>query len=520
VKKGLAMVTKNMNKILAWLWLLSGYFLDVWYQFAPGKKIINADMSAELVLADVLNQERAIISTNWYYATELRVFQIQWVYRLWLLLFPNNWNLVRTFSMATLLLILIIASLFFYKQINAGIIGVWATGFLLWPFGYWYFYYSVCDCYYLTFYIVAMLTYALVIHYSKEHKLWTLIFATCISVMMGLNGIRELMVLYVPVLVASIILFLYKAINEEKESTIIGFALENRKCIRTVIISGLMAIFAFAGYLINSKILVNHYSLEVKYDDLYWINCHTFLKDVLREYWGLFGLQATTPLFSIKGILGAGAMVLMLLIVWSFIQDLRRLQDMSIEEQLSFIIYICSMGTCSLVFVFLGNYHITYWLPLIPISVVMISLEIKNEIIRVKNLKTYLVIAISICIIACSVSTIKTYIESPNKGNSELWSVAEWMNANGYTKGVATFWIADTITEMTNGSVEMWSVWDYSSGMGYRWLQKKDHQKVPDDSYIIIIDRTEDGIDTENVYGNKQCSLVYQYETYDLYLVK
>ena len=108
---------KNKYRIIpvlaSWLWLIAGFVLDIWYQLVPGEWIIDSDLAAEMVLADMLNKEGSIISTNWFYSTEIKVFNLQWFYRIGLLIFPDNWTYARTFSMALVLLVVIAAWMFF-----------------------------------------------------------------------------------------------------------------------------------------------------------------------------------------------------------------------------------------------------------------------------------------------------------------------------------------------------------------------------------------------------------------------
>ena len=62
-------------------WYISGNLLD-------------ADASSELVLAKHLADTRQLLSRDWVYSTELRVFQMQLVFAP-LMLFLDSWRLVR-----------------------------------------------------------------------------------------------------------------------------------------------------------------------------------------------------------------------------------------------------------------------------------------------------------------------------------------------------------------------------------------------------------------------------------------
>ena len=101
---------------LPWLWMAAAYLFDLWYQLVPGKWIVDSDLASEMILSDLLNKEGSIISHNWFYSTELKVVNLQWFYRLGLLLFPDDWHLARTFGMAVTLALYAACMLFFVKS--------------------------------------------------------------------------------------------------------------------------------------------------------------------------------------------------------------------------------------------------------------------------------------------------------------------------------------------------------------------------------------------------------------------
>lgn len=134
---------KKIGALLPWLWLAAGYVLDIWFQLVPGKWIVDSDLASEMMLTKILNQEGSILSHSWYYSTELRVVNMQWFYRLGLLLFPDDWHLARTFGMAIALLVFIAAALLLAKEIGLGSLGPWMVGALIWPFGMRYLVYAM-----------------------------------------------------------------------------------------------------------------------------------------------------------------------------------------------------------------------------------------------------------------------------------------------------------------------------------------------------------------------------------------
>lgn len=62
---------KRGGLILAWTIAAAWYIADVLYIWFNGNNLLNSDVAAELILAKELNKEGTLLSTNWYYSTEL-----------------------------------------------------------------------------------------------------------------------------------------------------------------------------------------------------------------------------------------------------------------------------------------------------------------------------------------------------------------------------------------------------------------------------------------------------------------
>ena len=81
-------VKKHKEKIL----FILIWFVVVLFDYKYGKAYLDSDMASEMVLAKQLNTEGVLLSKNWYYSTELRIFGNAQLLRIFLLLFPNNWR--------------------------------------------------------------------------------------------------------------------------------------------------------------------------------------------------------------------------------------------------------------------------------------------------------------------------------------------------------------------------------------------------------------------------------------------
>ena len=57
--------------------------------------LLDSDMSSELVLSHLLRQEHKIVTQDWFYSTELRVFNIHWAFTPLFFLFDNWLMMIR-----------------------------------------------------------------------------------------------------------------------------------------------------------------------------------------------------------------------------------------------------------------------------------------------------------------------------------------------------------------------------------------------------------------------------------------
>ena len=216
------------------LWLAGGYFFGIWYHIFPGKWLLDADLASEMVLANKLNEEHTILSTDWFYSTELRVFHSQWFYRLGLLVFPDNWHYARILSAALILAVFALFLICFSKVLGLEKYGVWCVAFMMWPFGDWYLVYGIFGTYYLIYMLFSLSVIVILMnltagdlmvrgetvkHKAKIGRLLLYAAGSLISFASGLNGIKQLMVFFVP-LSAALLLLVYFDAREKNVSSL------------------------------------------------------------------------------------------------------------------------------------------------------------------------------------------------------------------------------------------------------------------------------------------------------------
>ena len=153
--------TKKLDfwRALPWVWLVLAYVITMGYLVLHGRNYIDSDMSSEMVLANLLNKEGGILSKNWGYSSEIRVFYVQVFYRLALLVFPHDWYMARMLGQAAWMLVLILCILYVGHSLKMQQNGVWAAAAMACPFGLWYVWYGAYGGYYVPYMVLLLLSF-------------------------------------------------------------------------------------------------------------------------------------------------------------------------------------------------------------------------------------------------------------------------------------------------------------------------------------------------------------------------
>ena len=184
------------------------YFVNTKMDF-----MITSDDSSELLLAKLLASENGIISTNWYYSTELRVANFQIVAAI-LFKFLNDWHLVRIITNIVMYAVLIGIYGYFCKKLKIGKYFIITAAMLIIPFSWDYFKVILVVPYYIPHISITLATITLFYGYvNGESKRKAGIYAVSVSVLAliaGLGGMRQLTILYFPAFMASFIVAFYQ----------------------------------------------------------------------------------------------------------------------------------------------------------------------------------------------------------------------------------------------------------------------------------------------------------------------
>ena len=506
---------------LPWLWMAAAYLFDLWYQLVPGKWIVDSDLASEMILSDLLNKEGTIISHNWFYSTELKVVNLQWFYRLGLLIFPNDWHLARTFGMAITLALFAAAMLFFVKCAGLGRAGLWMVGTLLWPFGQHYLVYAVYGGYYLVYTFFYMLVLALVLrslNADKKHCALQWVLACVITAVAGMNGVKQLMVFHAPLCLAAAILLVLALRSCGKTNW--KAALDAcRKEVRLLAASLVTAVAAAAGYFVSNAVLSRMYDFK-SYNFIVWNRDEDWftLDRILMDFFHEFGYENGSGVFHFGGIAAAVGLLLGCWMFFCIVRLLLRLDKLERNDKLLVLLLVAMLAVCGVAYTYFHEYYLYFWLMNMPVAIAVMAVEIKTEDFHILGARQLLGVGLAACFTLCAVSTVRQEQEHPYLAHKGLNTAAEWLVDNGYTQGYSTFWNGNAMTELTSGKLEVWTLQSLDRDDVPNWLQPKSHLTTDPEHPFLLIDTETDG-PAENAkliqYGD--CTEVYNDGRYVIY---
>lgn len=478
-------------RLFPWIWLAAAYCITLLVFCLHGRGYIDSDMSSEMILADILNQEGGLLSTNWWYSTELRVFYVQIFYRLGLLLFPNDWFAARMLGQALMMLALVAAYLYVGRGLRLKNCGAWGAAALLCPFGGWYLWYVTFGGFYIPHMVLILLGFGTMLRLmrpaGRRRRLLQILFLLVISLMSGLNGVKGLMGFYLPMVVAALVAVGLQWHQEPQQCP--------RSERRLLAAALLAAAVAGVGYVLYSVVLAANHSFS-DFNDRRWSELDlNLLFSKWADFLSLFGhpgggiMSETVPLFSLNGVLSALGIVIAGAILFSLVRLLWRWKELDPVQRTAPLLLAAVLGVQGAVFAFTGSGSggaAAHWLAVVPLVFPVLQLEGETEHFRVPHIRQVAALAFCFSFVATSVSSTRQYFSGGYPLSPHLEEVCDWLVENGYTRGCATFWNGNVLTEWSSGQIEMWVTNDFNTLEPYVWLQKTSHATLPEEPVFLL----------------------------------
>ncbi len=506
---------KNIKAyVMPFLFLIAGYLYDLRYLIKYGIRMLDSDMASEMILADALNKSHTIITTDWFYSTELRVFETQWFYRLGLLLFPHNWHMARTVAMGMMLALLAFGVFLLGRASGFKQYSLWMAGFAMWPLGAWYCFQTTYGGYYLpyaTFSVYAL--YCIVKLYqkpAKKQKIFQYAFLAFLSLGSGLNGVRQLMVFFAPLLVAALFIMIFYKIN--------------------ILVPTMYAVILnVIGYGINMKVFANTYHFATQ-DTYAWGGGTRDWLLTIRSFFESFGYCQVCELgyiendygimlFSPDGISKGCGLLIGLFMFFCTLYLIKNFKKLSEIDKIVTSTCISMLVVIGFTFTYLHGAK-QYWQQTMVFGFVLLILGIKNfdyskvaiigEVITKELIMNFLVCMIAVCTIVSAKGTVNLSIKFPMRAEPNLSKVVHWIETQtDYEFGVTDFWLSNVVTELSNGDIEMYTVTAaYNPVQISEWLQEVSHvESFPPQRYFILVKQNPDpnafNVITKDLHGVK-----------------
>ena len=512
---------------LPWVWLVLAYCITLGVLIVRGEGYIDSDMGGEMILADLLNQERdLLLSKNWGYSTEIRVFYLQLIYRITLLIFPHNWFAARMLGQAVWLLLLVLCMLYAGHTLGLRSCGVWAAAALICPFGSDHLLFSLLGGFYIPHMILMLLSFALAIQFMQSFgkklsiRLALLFLLALVSFINGLGSLKGLMVIYLPMLMAAALALAFSIHS--------GPVSVHRAEFRFLIGAAVSAASAAFGYLVNSVFLSAHYDF-VNQNSLTWgkLDFNAFL-DSIAGFLSLLGFPHGNVM-SIYGILGAFFFVIVAAVLFSIAFLLRNYRSLSFSIQLLLVTFLCSVLVQASIFSFTENILngvVSYWwLTTIPMVFLLLQAAWQHFSFRLPAGRLLCAAAFMLCMVFVSIASTHTYFTSDSyRVVPEMKPAEEWLLENGYREGYALFWKANVLTEWSSGQLDVRVVDGYHLDVTepHSWLEKHSHEQPPKGKVFLLVTASElwgahkESIRSDyNVYWDENDYLIMAFDSYD-----
>lgn len=471
MKLCLRTLRKQSHWFLLGLVILLTLYMDVYV----ARNVLDGDVSDFLYCGNIFAREKDLFSTNYYYSTEVRPLDLSSVFSFFFLL-TGQWTLVHVLGTITVQTIYALSFLFMTRQ--AGLsrkTRVTVAALSLLPFSIPYARIVLYHLYY-TLYLANMF-------FIIGLTLWTLrcgkgglkqallpaVLLGLLWIFVGLNGIRHMLLIGIPLLVGCIVELL-RAFR--KAPWVYGKpwrqqALLHTEVFRLTLLMVGSCLCFLAGFVVNQHVLLPYYGI-VNSSSAWYAPIQTAQRyaDIWNGWLTAIGVRnSALSLVGIRGLSLAAALVSFVWLLYRSVCFLRKGGTM--EQRLLGGLYALSMFSTTLVFVFDSGcrFYELYYVPVIVLALPTLALELDDHP-PVLTARKALCFLVSLCFLFQGAYS--AWYLRVERRNMDTWSglthqdltcadecrdCVAFMQENGYQYGMMPYWHANVMIELSNGSL-------------------------------------------------------------------
>lgn len=442
--------------------------------------LLDSDMSSEMVLGQLLAQNNELMTTKFYYSTEMRVLSIQLVFALCFKLF-RDWHVIRMVVMVCLWVILIVAYYFLCRAMECRKYFLLTALLLFAPVSSCYFEFMLVAACYIPYVAIAFAALAMNELYMKaqrgSRKLW-LVVSVLLAFVAGLGGPREIIALYGPIGVAAAAELLNK---------------KNKTRWQQFIYATFVGAAALLGYALNMLVLARIYHFATWGWLGFQLADGSRMVEIFSSFLQLFGARGTGTEYVFTCAVSVMWIVLTIgCIVYAYTHEVsdgyRRLADFTVAV---YLLYFLLYSVTNMLFS--ARYGILNTVLSIPLLAMA-----ANEVHLNESKRQWLLAVVATATIA--VGALVLFRIAGEDQTTAQRDVTEKLLAEGYVNGYATFWNANVLTELSDGKIEVWQ-WcggqdlpEHSSDIDdmTQWLQLASHMvEHPSGKVFALFTREE-----------------------------
>lgn len=513
-------------------------FMSYFYAY----HVIDSDISSELVLGKFLAEHRTIISSDFLYSSEIRLFNSNLVY-MPLFLITDNWQIVRFVS--SLIFQLLLTASYYYLSRQAGISRrafFLSAALMLLPVNLHYGRYILFLNHYSMTFIYSFLSVGLYLSILRRwggNQVWQIVrtaLLLLLSFVSCLNGFRQSFAMPVPLLLTALVIVAKGPLSGRRTLRDIP-----KKQYKFAGLAVLVCTAAMAGLFVHNKILVQYFSVWTTTDTAVEFLSAENLRNLLADYLHLFGFQENCTLFSAEGLLSLGAVfsaAALLIVSMGTLTGKKQLPGFT-PPYIMDLFYPVSMAAMTLVFLFftLKPAYLTYYFPAFAWIFPYLGLFFDREgfTLRTATLKRIVVWIACLCMFLNGIFW-NVYALYPDKTQVDMFKgpdqyydavermqgVVQYVEDNGLEVGYATFWNSNILSELTSGKVTMVNIYRIYPDPAYGYeplLTSKtfwDESFVEDKEVFLLLEQEETW-----VFCDSELSMyaipVYADEYYQIY---
>lgn len=472
-------------------------------------QLLDSDTSSELVLAQHLHDTGRIVSSDWFYSTELVVLNSHVILAPLFSLF-SDWRKIRFFGVLITHVILLVSFWYLCKSASLKRRSYFLGGtLLLLPTSVAYGRIVLYNFHYAFNVAIGFLLVALTLAFMKDtlkkgNYVWKvahLSLLLLLSFVSGMSGVRQIAITHVPLLAALVGLWFCSMRNNPEQTKTVywGAAAVLAACVTFM-----------GGYAIN-QILAERISFDDYSNTMLFHYFSTRAEEILFAFLHSFGMRREVPLFSLLGILSCLGVATAVVLIGRSLSLLLRKHEMPGNALLVSLVFPAALvvGAFSMLFFssayFPTLYVVPYGVWMVPFIAVWLSYPTSARDITYHPAQPVLILFVCLALIGNGLLNTNYFIKptdrisiQPYEGlgfpdplrQKRLEPLRALLVDSGFDVGYCTYWEGNILTEMSSGQLTTVPIHFNSSekGIVYRpFLTSRDKfDIIPQKPFLFI----------------------------------